>query len=151
MTIRHWVLIASVGSLLAACGAAFHPRSANPYEPDRGPATGGGAGVGIAPAAAAVESIQRRMEGECYVPCLHGTACNPATGMCDALPCRGECKPGEYCDTRGFVDRCVPEPSHLFEIVTSAKPPAPKKPLPADAPQVESGAEERAPTAPAPR
>jgi hypothetical protein len=98
-------------------GASFHPRSANPYEPDRGPESSGG-GPGLAPAVAAAASVQRRLERECYVPCLEGTVCNQETGLCDALPCRGECKKGERCDESGIIPKCVAEiaPGLLIEM-----------------------------------
>jgi hypothetical protein len=127
----------TIGIAIGGCVAPFHPRSANPYEPDRGPSSSGGGAVGFAPAIAVAESIHRRIDGECYVPCLKGTRCNNETGLCDPLPCRGECKKGEYCDESGFIPRCVAEPIPGLIIETEA--PAPKeKEAPADAPRVES-------------
>jgi hypothetical protein len=129
-------------------GASFHPRSANPYEPDRGPESSSG-GPGLAPAVATAASVQRRLEGECYVPCLEGTVCNHETGLCDALPCRGECKKGERCDESGIIPKCVAEiaPGLLIEMNLSSEgrrsldekppasdPPAKKVSPPSDAP-----------------
>lgn len=51
--------------------------------------------------------------GECFTPCVPGTACNPQTGLCDGLPCRGQCKPTEQCDTSGVFPRCVDDGSRM--------------------------------------
>lgn len=50
----------------------------------------------------------RRAHGECYTPCTPGTACNPETGMCDTLPCRGTCAFNEKCLSTYKGDSCVP-------------------------------------------
>jgi hypothetical protein len=63
--------------------------------------------VGVGAAAA------RRAAGECYTPCVPGTACNPQTGLCEELPCRGQCKPSERCDTSGLFPRCVDDGSRM--------------------------------------
>jgi len=115
---------AAVVSLLFASGcfgASFQPKSANPYEPERGPPSSGG-GVGLAPALAAGASVQRRLEGDCYVPCLKGTLCNRETGLCETLPCRGECKKGERCDESGVIPKCVAETPPGLQIETTLSP-----------------------------
>ena len=48
-----------------------------------------------------------RAAGGCFAACPDGTACNRATGYCDAIPCRGACAPNERCEP-GAVERCVP-------------------------------------------
>ena len=57
---------------------------------------GVGQGVGMAAAS--------RMLGGCIASCPPGTTCNPQTGLCDTLPCRGQCAANEICEN----DRCVP-------------------------------------------
>lgn len=53
-------------------------------------------------------SAASRASGGCYAACPVGTTCNEKTGMCDTLPCRGECNPYERCEENGLVSRCVP-------------------------------------------
>ena len=62
-----------------------------------------------------------RAQGGCYAVCTPGTACNGTTGMCDALPCRGECDATQHCDTSGLFERCVPKPALL--IIEPVPPP----------------------------
>ena len=59
--------------------------------------------TGVAVGVAAV----RRAEGDCFIPCVPGRRCNPETGFCDKVPCRGECTEDQYCDESGVVPRCV--------------------------------------------
>ena len=37
----------------------------------------------------------RRAQGLCYTWCAPGTRCNPVNGLCEPLPCYGQCKKGE--------------------------------------------------------
>jgi len=60
--------------------------------------------TGLAIAVGAVN----RANGECYGPCVDGTACNKKTGTCDPIPCRGRCQPNEKCEQRGLFEHCVP-------------------------------------------
>lgn len=78
--------------------------------------SGCGAGTAAAATNAAINtaiavgaSAVRRSRGDCFVPCDHGTECNPETGFCEPLPCGGECSYGERCDTTRPLPRCVPE------------------------------------------
>lgn len=57
-------------------------------------------GVGVAGA--------RRANGECYTPCTPGNTCNPQSGMCEPLPCRGECQLNESCEQTPTGEKCVP-------------------------------------------
>jgi hypothetical protein len=50
-----------------------------------------------------------RLSGGCFASCLPGTVCNPKTGYCDELPCRGRCGGNERCDTSGVFPKCVSE------------------------------------------
>jgi hypothetical protein len=52
-------------------------------------------------------SAYSRSQGGCYASCPTGTRCNPATGFCDAIPCRGECGPNEECVELGLRSRCI--------------------------------------------
>jgi hypothetical protein len=45
-----------------------------------------------------------RAVGGCVSQCIPGTTCNERTGMCEVLPCRGQCRSDEVCEN----DRCVP-------------------------------------------
>lgn len=60
-----------------------------------------GTAVGIA------SSGISRASGGCYASCPVGTTCNPDTGYCDELPCRGQCGPGETCQLNGPFSQCV--------------------------------------------
>jgi hypothetical protein len=76
--------------------------------------TGGDAGSAVVNTAVAVSvAAKRRANGECYTPCTPGTACNATTGLCDPLPCRGECTLGERCEVIATGERCVPAPAAL--------------------------------------
>jgi hypothetical protein len=80
-------------------------------------------------------AVDRRAEGECYVPCNFGTICNPSTGYCDPLPCRGACAPNEICVVNGDQEQCQPMPTpDLYLQGRSQAPPAPFSDLPEDAP-----------------
>ncbi|HEX4620840.1 MAG TPA: hypothetical protein VH208_04660 [Myxococcaceae bacterium] len=98
-----------------------------------GCASGGGMGAlnagsaalntGIAGGAAAYS----RAHGGCYASCPVGTACNTQTGMCDELPCRGQCAYDEECDSSGLFPRCVRSTKSPLEIhaAPDARPPPP--------------------------
>jgi hypothetical protein len=58
-------------------------------------------------AVAVTASAVNRATGGCYASCGHGTVCNPISGLCEALPCRGECTEDERCDTSGLAEKCV--------------------------------------------
>lgn len=80
-------------------------------------------------AIAAGASGARRASGDCYTPCVQGTVCNPSTGYCDPLPCRGECQEWERCERGAIADRCVPAKGDLqIEQKTQASAPAPADP-----------------------
>lgn len=71
-------------------------------------AGGAVATAAINTATAATVSAVRRANGECFTPCNPGTACNPSTGYCDPLPCRGQCRFDEKCEVSPVGDKCVP-------------------------------------------
>jgi hypothetical protein len=48
-----------------------------------------------------------RAQGGCYATCTAGSTCNPASGMCERVPCGGECPPGESCEDSPTGQRCI--------------------------------------------
>jgi hypothetical protein len=114
---RAWAAWALWG--MCACAGTVTPRSANPYIEDaqtadqRGTATVGTGATAVGVALGVGASAARRAAGECYTPCVPGTACNPQTGLCDPLPCRGQCKSHERCDTSGMFPRCMDDGSRM--------------------------------------
>ena len=77
-------------------------------------------------AAAVGASAVNRATGGCYAECGAGTVCNPANGLCEVLPCRGQCSEEERCDESGLVARCVSKKGDDIVIETEqevAKPP----------------------------
>jgi hypothetical protein len=89
-------------------------------------AGGAAAGAVINTAIAASYSGVRRANGECFSPCLPGTRCNPATGYCDPLPCRGECQQWERCDESGLISHCTPQDEALLNVTQEAPAAAPR-------------------------
>ncbi len=58
-----------------------------------------------------------RANGQCFAPCIDGTACNKTTGTCDPIPCRGRCATNEICEPNGLTDRCVPAAKGNLQLV----------------------------------
>jgi hypothetical protein len=56
---------------------------------------------------AAAASGVSRSQGGCYAACPTGTTCDPNTGYCVTLPCRGRCKPHEQCVEDTFKSQCI--------------------------------------------
>ena len=79
-------------------------------------AAGCGAGTSISTAvgastvtgAALAASAANRASGGCWAVCTNGTTCNPRTGLCDDVPCRGLCGAEEHCETTYSESKCVP-------------------------------------------
>lgn len=46
-------------------------------------------------------------QGGCYASCPNGTKCDPTTGYCVSLPCRGQCKAHEQCVENGLQSKCI--------------------------------------------
>jgi hypothetical protein len=88
---------ALLAALLAVPLCACHTGSSNTL-----------AGAAVMTTLAGGVSAARRANGECYVDCLPGTRCNRQTGLCDALPCRDKCNPGEVCTETETGSACVP-------------------------------------------
>ena len=67
-------------------------------------------------------SAVRRANGQCFTWCEQGTACNPRTGYCEVLPCRGACHEGEHCEGDLLHERCV---SDVVKVQGTNAPAAP--------------------------
>ncbi|MBI5547602.1 MAG: hypothetical protein HY901_27275 [Deltaproteobacteria bacterium] len=120
---RRPIRAALLGVVAAACGCA----------------TGGDVGNAILmTGVAAASSGISRAQGGCYAACPPGTTCNAATGLCDALPCRGQCGPGQRCK-RSPIEHCVldkPAQMHIDRsvdqtgVLMPSSPPSPEPPPP---------------------
>jgi len=84
----------------------------------------------LAIGAAAVE----RAAGGCIAICTAGTTCNPTKGLCEPLPCRGECGPNEHCEQTFSGNKCVVGGPTSVETLVKPKGPAVPGILPATAP-----------------
>jgi hypothetical protein len=61
-----------------------------------------------------------RAAGGCIAICTGETFCNPRSGLCEALPCRGKCGSGERCAQTMTDIRCVPDTMTGVESKASA-------------------------------
>jgi hypothetical protein len=66
------------------------------------------AGAGVTSALALGASAANRVSGGCYAVCTNGTTCNPRTGWCEVLPCRGRCSIDEHCEQTFAESICAP-------------------------------------------
>ncbi len=82
-------LVAAAALLLAGCGSTL-------------------AGASVTTGAALAASAASRASGGCYALCTNGTSCNPRTGMCEVLPCRGLCAADEHCESTYAESKCLP-------------------------------------------
>jgi len=97
-------------------------------------------GVGVAAAGIS------RASGGCYANCPPGTACNPANGFCEELPCRGLCSADEHCEMTATSSKCAPGRVPPIDIQIGRTPiegPAtpPDDTAPSGSPQPKSGGE----------
>ena len=69
--------------------------------------SGGVADALVNTAIAVTASGVSRANGGCYAACPTGTTCDPTTGYCVSLPCRGRCKANEQCVENGIDGQCV--------------------------------------------
>jgi hypothetical protein len=58
-------------------------------------------GVGIG------ASVHNYNQGGCYSVCTAGSKCNMATGMCERIPCGGECPNGQTCQDGPTGPECI--------------------------------------------
>jgi hypothetical protein len=79
-------------------------------------------GAAVTTGLAAGFAAARRADGDCYTPCITGTSCNRATGLCERIPCGGECLPGEKCEESwtGSI-RCVGPDGLAVQHAASSK------------------------------
>ena len=84
----------------------------------------------VAIGAAAVE----RATGGCIAICTAGTTCNPAKGLCEPVPCRGECGPNEHCEQTFSGNKCVSGGPTSVEALVKSKTPAIPQIVPVTAP-----------------
>ena len=70
-------------------------------------------------------AVQQRSAGGCFAECVHGTFCNPRTGLCERSPC-GTCPPGEVCVAADDGWRCATseEAGKVTNGVRAQLPPA---------------------------
>lgn len=66
-----------------------------------------------------------RAAGGCYAVCQQGERCNEKTGLCEVLPCRGLCAPGESCEEGFFGVKCLPGASLAVSASKQEPPPPP--------------------------
>jgi hypothetical protein len=86
------------------------------------------AGAAVMTGLAAGGAMAERASGGCIATCTNGTVCNPKTGLCEVLPCRGRCGAGEHCEQTYDGERCVPG-GGAAEVATPAKGSATKIPV----------------------
>jgi len=91
-------------------------------------------GAAATTAVAGAVAGARRADGDCFTICNPGTVCNPKTGYCDPLPCRGQCMEWEKCDESGMVAHCTATVPVEMGVQRKDREPPPKPAGPADAP-----------------
>ncbi len=100
--------------------------------------SGAGADAAVTSAIALTSAAVSRANGNCYAACPPGTTCNHGTGLCEELPCRGQCAEGSYCDEQARIPHCVRLKPVELKIVQPGpvSEPKPAEPKPAeDAPR----------------
>ena len=65
-------------------------------------------GAAVITGLAAGSSVANRAAGGCIAVCTNGTICNGKTGLCERMPCRGECGSAERCEENFIGYKCVP-------------------------------------------
>ena len=82
------------------------------------------AGAVVTSSIALAASGANRAAGGCYAVCQQGERCNEQTGLCEVLPCRGQCAPGETCEEGFFGVKCLPGAA-LSVSASKLEPPPP--------------------------
>jgi hypothetical protein len=96
------------------------------------------AGATTMTALAVGSSALSRSAGGCYAICTNGTVCNPHNGLCERMPCRGQCSADEHCEVTATSDYCAPgAPSDVLSKSPGSTKTLPIMPPPAP---VQSGA-----------
>jgi hypothetical protein len=97
------------------------------------------AGAVVMSSVALAASGANRAAGGCYAVCQQGEQCNEKTGLCETLPCRGLCAPGQSCEEGFFGVKCLPGTA-LSVSASKQEPPPP--------PPVDENAGKKAPSVP---
>jgi len=85
------------------------------------------AGAAATSAVAIGAAMGSRAAGGCFAVCTAGTACNPANGLCEPIPCRGECAANEHCEQTFSGAKCVAGgPTTVETLVKTKTPVAPQ-------------------------
>jgi len=92
-----------------------------------------GVGAAATSAVAIGAAAVSRATGGCIAICTAGTSCNPAKGLCEPLPCRGECGPNEHCEQTFSETKCVSGGPTSVEALVKGKTPAVPQVVPATA------------------
>jgi hypothetical protein len=93
-----------------------------------------GVGAATTSAVALGAAAVSRAAGGCIAICTAGTTCNPAKGLCEPLPCRGECGPNEHCEQTFSENKCVSGGPTSVETLVQGKTPAIPQIVPVTAP-----------------
>src|SRR5438105_2526502 len=112
-----------------------------------GGATSSAVGAAVMTPLAIGSAAASRAAGNCIAICTAGTACNPATGLCQPLPCRGQCGPEEHCEQTFSEDKCVSGGPTSVETLAKGKKTTVPGIAPATAPQAQPGSPTRVPAA----
>src|SRR6266404_2951353 len=91
-------------------------------------------GAGTTSAVAIGLAAAERAAGGCIAMCTAGTVCNPAKGLCEPLPCRGECGPNEHCEQTFSENKCVSGGPTSVETLVQGKNATLPQVIPATAP-----------------
>jgi len=62
-----------------------------------------------------------RASGGCWANCPVGTTCNPHSGLCEEIPCRGLCTSDQHCEVTPTGSQCVAGRSPPIEITIGRK------------------------------
>jgi hypothetical protein len=87
------------------------------------------AGAGVITGLALGTSAVSRASGGCYAVCTNGTACNPKTGWCEALPCLGRCSADEHCEQTFAESKCVPGGTGVTSVAKGKEIKTPIEPV----------------------
>jgi hypothetical protein len=94
-----------------------------------------GVGAATTSAVAIGAAVAERVQGGCIAICTAGTQCNRLTGLCEPMPCRGECGPNEHCEQTFSGEKCVAGgPTSVETLVKGKSQTVPASIAPATAP-----------------
>ncbi len=86
------------------------------------------AGAAVMTSLAVGASVISRASGGCYAVCQQGEQCNSRNGLCETLPCRGQCPATQTCEETFLGIKCLdgtPLSAQSKTVPASAKSPAP--------------------------